>query len=76
MLALAHFSTNLSSDGRLLCALAGQTQLTALQLRLVGSGKPAAGCSAALASLTSLQCLTLTPFQNPTLAVKIMSLLE
>jgi hypothetical protein len=65
VLPLAHFSTNLPSYGRLLCALAGQTQLTALQLRLVNSGKPAAGCSAALASLTSLQCLTLDTLPEP-----------
>jgi hypothetical protein len=59
VLPLAHFSSNLASDGRLLRALAGQTQLTALQLPLISSGTLIGACPAALASLISLQSLTL-----------------
>jgi hypothetical protein len=64
-LQLVRFTSNLPSNGRLLRALEGQTQLTALQLCLTTSGTPAAGCSAALASLTSLQSLTLSTVQKP-----------
>jgi hypothetical protein len=59
VLPLMHFSSNLPSDGRVLRALAGQTQLTALQLRLISSGTLTGACPAALASLISLQSLTL-----------------
>jgi hypothetical protein len=59
-LPLVHFSSSLPSNGRLLRALEGQTQLTDLQLCLTSSGKPAAGCGAALATLTSLCSLTLS----------------
>lgn len=55
----AYHLINLASDGRLLRALAGQTQLTALQLPLISSGTLIGACPAALASLISLQSLTL-----------------
>jgi hypothetical protein len=57
-LPLVHFSSSLPSDGRMLCTLASQTQLTGLQLCLITSGKLVSGCGAALASLTSLRSLT------------------
>jgi hypothetical protein len=61
---LVHFSSSLPSDGRMLCTFAGQTQLTALQLCLIASGKVVSGCGAALASLTSLSSLTLSAGQT------------
>jgi hypothetical protein len=48
----------------MLCALAGQAQLTALQLCLTSSSRPATGYGAALASLRSLRSLTLNTVQK------------
>lgn len=59
-LLLKAWSSKVPTNGRVLCALAGQIQLTSLQLYLADTTqKPAAGIRAALASLTNLQSLSL-----------------
>lgn len=59
-LLLKAWSSKVPTNGGVLCALAGQPQLTSLQLYLADTTKkPAAGIRAALASLTNLQSLSL-----------------
>jgi hypothetical protein len=59
-LLLKAWSSKVPTNGGVLCALAGQSQLTSLQLYLADTTKkPAAGIRAALASLTNLQSISL-----------------
>jgi len=51
-LPLQSLTSDLASDGRLLCSLSGSTQLTRVELLLRKGAEPAVGCRQALASLT------------------------